>query len=60
MSEKDKKSKTPLKQGQSVAHTARTMRVVGRGTLMIDPNEVYESDSYKKLLRHAKDVIKSK
>ncbi|HCU6104524.1 TPA: hypothetical protein OUZ96_000099 [Legionella pneumophila] len=59
MSSKDKKSKTPLKQGQSL-RTAKTMRVVGRGTLMIDPNEVYESDSYKDLLRHAKDVIQSK
>lgn len=59
MNVKDKKSKTQLKTGQSFP-TAKTMRVVGRGTLMIDPNEVYESDSYKELLRHAKKVIKSK
>ncbi len=59
MNVKDKKSKTPFKTGQSFP-TAKTMRVIGRGTLMIDPNEVYESDNYKELLRHAKDVIKSK
>ncbi len=38
----------------------KSMRVVGRGTLMVDPVEVTSSDTFKLHAERAKKIIKNK
>ncbi|HEM0348704.1 TPA: hypothetical protein U0T37_000469 [Legionella pneumophila] len=42
---------------KSLAHTSKSMKVVGRGTLIMDPNEVIESDSFKKMAELSKRIV---
>ncbi len=36
----------------------RTARVVGRGTIKIDPAEVYASSEYKEAVKRAEEIVK--
>ncbi len=38
----------------------KSMRVVGRGTLMVDPLEVARSDVFKKYSEKAKNLVKNR
>lgn len=51
-SERDKELK------KMVENSYKSVRVVGRGTVKIDPSEVRESDEFKKALKQAKKIVK--
>lgn len=40
-----------------VKNSYSTLRVVGRGTIMIDPSEVYDSPEFKESQKKAKEIV---
>ncbi|ARM34940.1 hypothetical protein [Legionella longbeachae] len=42
---------------ESLARSSKTMKVIGRGTLVMDPQEVVETDKFKRLVASTTKLI---
>ncbi|TWI53044.1 hypothetical protein IQ22_02883 [Pseudomonas duriflava] len=50
-------SEEELKLAQTINNSYKSLRVVGRGTIRIDPEEIFESPEFKQDLARAKRLV---